>query len=206
MQLWDFTTGNLIETVEWGETGNGEPCKLYTAQFSGHGPEGAAYMAAGGSGANEVKVFETESKVRGGAVHVVDVVRLMSFAVGVVIVVVAVYRCCRCRCCCCCCCLGRKGERFTLVSVKRQIGSRVARPYSSGTRCNDTTRRRKSVALTRLKTACILSTGHRAARRWRWLAATRSLSFLSSLRWAREDAAGDTATMPVGPSLAHNKA
>ena len=58
LQLWDYGTGSLITTFEW-ERGlvSQEPCLLYATQFS---PDGS-YIAAGGSGANEVRVFNRKS-------------------------------------------------------------------------------------------------------------------------------------------------
>lgn len=55
LQLWDFRSGELIANVPWLETS--EPCLLYAAQFSASG----RYIAAGGSGANEVRLFSRAS-------------------------------------------------------------------------------------------------------------------------------------------------
>lgn len=51
LQLWDYRTGDLISTVPWVD--ESEPCMLYAAQFSRSG----TLVAAGGAGANEVRVF-----------------------------------------------------------------------------------------------------------------------------------------------------
>ena len=58
LQLWDFGTGSLIDTLEWPESMvSQEPCLVYAAQFS---PDGRQ-IAAGGSGANEVRVYDRKS-------------------------------------------------------------------------------------------------------------------------------------------------
>jgi WD40 repeat protein len=51
LQLWDYRSGELIANVPWQQTS--EPCLLYAAQFSKSGK----YIAAGGSGSNEVRLF-----------------------------------------------------------------------------------------------------------------------------------------------------
>ena len=58
MQLWDFNTGKLLETVPWASSliHHRDPCMVYAAQFSKHMP----LVAAGGSGANEARVFDCE--------------------------------------------------------------------------------------------------------------------------------------------------
>mmetsp|Transcript_38046 Transcript_38046/g.89007 ORF Transcript_38046/g.89007 Transcript_38046/m.89007 type:complete len:366 (+) Transcript_38046:91-1188(+) len=58
LQLWDFRTENLLESVPW-RTGMSlaQPCMVYAAQFSKH--DGSGMIAAGGGGgANEAKVFD----------------------------------------------------------------------------------------------------------------------------------------------------
>lgn len=57
LQLWDFRTEKLLETVPW-RTGVSlaQPCMVYAAQFSKG--EGSSMIAAGGSGANEAKLFD----------------------------------------------------------------------------------------------------------------------------------------------------
>jgi WD40 repeat protein len=61
LKLWDFGSGKLIDTVPWstGLHTTSEPCLLYAAQFSKN--NNAQYIAAGGSGANEVKVFQRDN-------------------------------------------------------------------------------------------------------------------------------------------------
>lgn len=66
--MWDYGTGALVQTIPWQGT-NGKlsassgPCLVYAAQYS---KKRAEYIAAGGSGANEVKVFDRKTgKVRG---------------------------------------------------------------------------------------------------------------------------------------------
>ena len=58
VQLWDFNTGKLLETVPWASSliHHRDPCMVYAAQFSKHMP----LVAAGGSGANEARVFDCE--------------------------------------------------------------------------------------------------------------------------------------------------
>ncbi len=57
LQLWDFGTGSLIDTLDWPESVIKEPCMVYAAQFS---PDGRQ-IAAGGSGANEVRIYDRKS-------------------------------------------------------------------------------------------------------------------------------------------------
>ena len=57
LQLWDFTSGALIETIPWAPGLDGEPCFLYCAQFS----RDHELIAAGGSGSNEAKIFDRAS-------------------------------------------------------------------------------------------------------------------------------------------------
>lgn len=60
LQTWDLGTGELIETIPWSAPGfissGQQNCMLYAASFSkeGHGQ----FIGAGGSGANEAKVFD----------------------------------------------------------------------------------------------------------------------------------------------------
>mmetsp|Transcript_24425 Transcript_24425/g.33824 ORF Transcript_24425/g.33824 Transcript_24425/m.33824 type:complete len:396 (+) Transcript_24425:34-1221(+) len=56
LETWDYGTGEPIEEIPWHRTDHvrHQPCMLYTAQFS---PDGT-FVAAGGSGANEAKVFD----------------------------------------------------------------------------------------------------------------------------------------------------
>ena len=60
LELWDYGSGQLIENVPWHASARkGEPCMLYAAQFS---PDvDGALLAAGGSGANEAKVFDRQN-------------------------------------------------------------------------------------------------------------------------------------------------
>lgn len=80
LQLWDYGSGELIEDIPWGGSnkkeidinnnnnkestglaGNNKPAMLYSAQFSkGSGP--GKFIAAGGSGSCETKVFDYENK------------------------------------------------------------------------------------------------------------------------------------------------
>jgi len=57
LQLWDFRSERLLETVPW-RTGVSlsQPCMVYAAQFSKN--DGSSMIAAGGSGANEAKLFD----------------------------------------------------------------------------------------------------------------------------------------------------
>jgi WD40 repeat protein len=55
IQLWDYTTGAQIQSMDWrSATGGGDPCLVYSAQFSHSGN----WIAAGGSGANEARVIK----------------------------------------------------------------------------------------------------------------------------------------------------
>jgi len=60
LQVWDFSTGRLIETIDWQTALGEEPCLLYAAQFSKG--NSAEYICAGGSGANEAKIFHRKTK------------------------------------------------------------------------------------------------------------------------------------------------
>ena len=54
-QTWDLGTGELIETIEWHQSGlKGEGTALYAAQFSKDASH--SLIAAGGSNANVAKV------------------------------------------------------------------------------------------------------------------------------------------------------
>lgn len=57
LQLWDFRSEKLLDTVPW-RTGASivQPCMVYAAQFSKD--EASSMIAAGGSGANEAQVFQ----------------------------------------------------------------------------------------------------------------------------------------------------
>eukprot|EP00927_Polykrikos_kofoidii_P022254 TRINITY_DN20818_c0_g2_i1.p1 TRINITY_DN20818_c0_g2~~TRINITY_DN20818_c0_g2_i1.p1 ORF type:complete len:464 (+),score=67.69 TRINITY_DN20818_c0_g2_i1:75-1394(+) len=64
LQLWDFRSEKLLETLPW-RTGVtlAQPCMVYAAQFSKN--RGSPMIAAGGGGANEAKLFDRQA---GGAV------------------------------------------------------------------------------------------------------------------------------------------
>ncbi|KAG8469846.1 hypothetical protein KFE25_006301 [Diacronema lutheri] len=63
LQLWDYRSGELIANVPWLDSS--EPCLLYAAQFSASGK----HIAAGGSGANEVRLFSRSSLEPVGVVN-----------------------------------------------------------------------------------------------------------------------------------------
>lgn len=68
LQIWDFGTGELIENIKWRTEGvSGEPCLLYAAQFS-RDPQ-AEFILAGGSGANQAKLFERTTFATVGTVQ-----------------------------------------------------------------------------------------------------------------------------------------
>lgn len=57
LEVWDFTTGEKISEIPWQTTkASGPACMLYAAQFSKEGQ--GKYILAGGSNANEAKVFD----------------------------------------------------------------------------------------------------------------------------------------------------
>jgi WD40 repeat protein len=62
LETWDFGTGKLIEGIEWNQSSfrGSEPCMLYAAQFS-KGTSNNRFIAAGGSGANEAKIFDRQN-------------------------------------------------------------------------------------------------------------------------------------------------
>lgn len=59
LELWDFGSGSKITTVPWHVLPNQPSCMLYAAQFSKEGQ--GRFIAAGGSGANEAKVFDRKN-------------------------------------------------------------------------------------------------------------------------------------------------
>eukprot|EP00924_Labyrinthula_sp_SR-Ha-C_P013881 maker-scaffold_5-augustus-gene-16.14-mRNA-1 protein AED:0.13 eAED:0.18 QI:0/0/0/1/0/0.33/3/0/575 len=62
LQLWDFISGELIEEIDWHQSPvrTGNSAMLYCAEFSkGNG----RYIAAGGSGTNEAKVFDRHNGI-----------------------------------------------------------------------------------------------------------------------------------------------
>ena len=59
LEIFDFRTGNKVADIPWSSSstnGNQNACLLYAAQFS-KDPKGR-FIAAGGSGTNEAKVFD----------------------------------------------------------------------------------------------------------------------------------------------------
>ncbi|PRP86887.1 hypothetical protein PROFUN_03635 [Planoprotostelium fungivorum] len=56
LQLWDFTSGELIQSYEWNQGLDSESCLLYGVQFSKN--NNASHIAAAGSGSNMTKVFD----------------------------------------------------------------------------------------------------------------------------------------------------
>jgi len=63
LEIWDLGTGNKVSEVAWSSFSQvGQPsCMLYSAQFSkeaGSSGNKARFIAAGGSGLNEAKVFD----------------------------------------------------------------------------------------------------------------------------------------------------
>lgn len=56
LEVWDLGTGDKIRDVSWGGSGS-TPCMLYSAQFS-KGESPGRFIVAGGSIANEAKVFD----------------------------------------------------------------------------------------------------------------------------------------------------
>mmetsp|Transcript_6026 Transcript_6026/g.10357 ORF Transcript_6026/g.10357 Transcript_6026/m.10357 type:complete len:336 (-) Transcript_6026:268-1275(-) len=67
IQLWDFDSCELIESIPWttNPSPNKESCMLYAAQFS-PASDRASLIAAGGSGLNEMKIFNRHSKLATG--------------------------------------------------------------------------------------------------------------------------------------------
>lgn len=62
LEIWDYGTGELKETIAWNRSTaqRTQPTFLYAAQFSS-AADGGRYIAAGGSGANEAKIFDHAS-------------------------------------------------------------------------------------------------------------------------------------------------
>ena len=59
LELWDVSTGRLMEQVTWKDSLlASQPCLLYSAQLSKETTNAGRYIAAGGSGANEARVFD----------------------------------------------------------------------------------------------------------------------------------------------------
>lgn len=59
LELWDFLSGEKITEIPWTLLTSQPPCMLYAAQFSKEGQ--GRFVAAGGSGSNEAKVFDTHN-------------------------------------------------------------------------------------------------------------------------------------------------
>lgn len=57
LEVWDFRSGRRIGEVKW-RSGD-KDCSIYAAQFSKEG--NGRYILAGGSGANEARVFDHKS-------------------------------------------------------------------------------------------------------------------------------------------------
>lgn len=63
LEVWDYVEANKLHDIPWHVLTSQAPCMLYAAQFSKEGQ--GRFIAAGGSGVNEAKVFDT---MRGNAV------------------------------------------------------------------------------------------------------------------------------------------
>ncbi|KAI9205647.1 quinon protein alcohol dehydrogenase-like superfamily [Polychytrium aggregatum] len=67
IQIWSWSQAQVTDTIPWSilELSERKPCLLYAAQFS-HSPESSIrnrfVLAAGGGGANEMRIYETQSK------------------------------------------------------------------------------------------------------------------------------------------------
>jgi WD40 repeat protein len=59
VQIWDFGTGEVAETVEWQSMASPSPCMIFSAQFS-RDPT-SSMILAGGSQENDAKIFERTS-------------------------------------------------------------------------------------------------------------------------------------------------
>eukprot|EP00341_Mesodinium_pulex_P005051 CAMPEP_0116897852 /NCGR_PEP_ID=MMETSP0467-20121206/6716_1 /TAXON_ID=283647 /ORGANISM="Mesodinium pulex, Strain SPMC105" /LENGTH=243 /DNA_ID=CAMNT_0004569677 /DNA_START=262 /DNA_END=994 /DNA_ORIENTATION=+ len=62
LEVWDYGSGQKISEIPWNSSqfsGVGSSCMLYAAQFSKEGQ--GRFIAAGGSGANEAKVFDHQN-------------------------------------------------------------------------------------------------------------------------------------------------
>jgi len=67
LEIWDFESGKLVQEVEWSSSILGDQaCLLYAAQFSKNDGQGR-YIAAGGSGANEARIFDRQATSSSGA-------------------------------------------------------------------------------------------------------------------------------------------
>jgi COMPASS component SWD3 len=56
LELWDFGSGQKIQDIPWILSDDDKRCEIYAAQFSKEGR--GKYIVAGGSGANEARVFD----------------------------------------------------------------------------------------------------------------------------------------------------
>lgn len=56
LEIWDLKTSNKLADIPWHVSPGQAPCMLYAAQYSKEGL--GRFIAAGGSGANEAKVFD----------------------------------------------------------------------------------------------------------------------------------------------------
>lgn len=64
LEIWDLGKGLKITDIPWHASQTGQPaCMLYAAQFSkeSQGGSNAKFIAAGGSGLNEAKIFDHHS-------------------------------------------------------------------------------------------------------------------------------------------------
>lgn len=62
LEMWDFGSGRLIETVYWRQSLlTSRPCLLYSAKFSRGSRSSGRFVAAGGCGSNEARVFDRGS-------------------------------------------------------------------------------------------------------------------------------------------------
>lgn len=57
LETWDYTSGEKKTSIPWSVSNSGPSCLLYAAQFSKEGQ--GMFVGAGGSGANEAKIFDT---------------------------------------------------------------------------------------------------------------------------------------------------
>jgi len=55
LQMWDFGTGKVIETIDWKASGSASTCMIFSAQFSKD--EASNMILAGGSQDNEAKFY-----------------------------------------------------------------------------------------------------------------------------------------------------
>lgn len=59
VQLWDFDSGNLIQTIPWDSEVRNHNCHVYAAQFSKFDGIGE-FIGVGGSNSNEFKIFHKD--------------------------------------------------------------------------------------------------------------------------------------------------